>query len=90
MRSVLPFAVLGADKEEDGMRVRKYPWGVVSGNLIQFMLVENPKHSDFSSLRKVLFNTHLDDFKEITHDVLYEGYRTLKLSNAALPNHDEE
>jgi cell division control protein 11 len=82
---------MGADREEDGNRVRKYPWGTVSGKrILKLTIVENPKHSDFSILRKILLNTHLDDFKEITHDVLYEGYRTMKLSNAARSPNGEE
>lgn len=31
-------------------------------------------------LRSCLLNTHLTDLKEITHDFLYENYRTEKLS----------
>ena len=90
MRTALPFAVLGADREEDGLRVRKYPWGSVSGKrFLKLTIVENPKHSDFSTLRKILLHSHMDDFKEITHDVLYEGYRTMKLSSAALPLKEE-
>jgi cell division control protein 11 len=54
------------------VRARRYPWGIVE--------VDNPKHSDFGRLRSVLLNTHLTDLKEITHDFLYENYRTEKLS----------
>lgn len=42
--------------------------------------MDNPKHSDFGRLRSALLNTHLTDLKEITHDFLYENYRTEKLS----------
>lgn len=54
------------------VRARQYPWGIVE--------VDNPKHSDFGRLRSALLNTHLTDLKEITHDFLYENYRTEKLS----------
>lgn len=56
------------------MRARRYPWGIVE--------VDNPAHSDFGRLRSALLNTHLTDLKEITHDFLYENYRTEKLSRA--------
>ena len=40
----------------------------------------NPEHCDFLRLRSALFGTHLNDLKEITHDFLYENYRTERLS----------
>lgn len=42
--------------------------------------MDNPAHSDFGRLRSALLNTHLTDLKEITHDFLYENYRTETLS----------
>ncbi|KAG2023261.1 septin AspB [Coprinopsis cinerea AmutBmut pab1-1] len=76
LRSMLPFAIVGSEEEIeiDGqpVRARIYPWGIVE--------VDNPKHSDFSRLRSALLNSHLADLKSLTHDVLYETYRTEKLS----------
>ncbi|KAM0756180.1 Septin [Meredithblackwellia eburnea MCA 4105] len=76
LRALLPFAIVGSEDEiEVGgelVRARRYPWGIVE--------VDNPKHSDFGRLRSALLNTHLTDLKEITHDFLYENYRTEKLS----------
>lgn len=57
------------------VRARRYPWGVVN--------VDDPAHSDFSRLRSALLSSHLTDLKEITHDFLYENYRTEKLSRTA-------
>ncbi|KAL7422763.1 Cell division control protein 11 [Cryptotrichosporon argae] len=78
LRAMLPFAIVGAEEEImiDGERVRgrKYPWGIVE--------VDNPAHSDFGRLRGALLATHLTDLKEITHDFLYENYRTEKLSRS--------
>jgi cell division control protein 11 len=54
------------------VRGRKYPWGICE--------VDNPKHCDFTRLRYVLLSSHLQDLKDITHDILYEHYRTEKLS----------
>ncbi|KAJ1959332.1 Cell division control protein 11 [Dispira parvispora] len=78
LRNLLPFAVVGCDEEvneADGsiVRVRTYPWGRVE--------VDNTEHCDFARLRFMLLNSHLSDLKEITHDILYENYRTEKLSD---------
>ncbi|KAH9486738.1 Septin-like protein spn3 [Psilocybe cubensis] len=76
LRALLPFAVIGSEEEIeiDGqpVRARIYPWGIAE--------VDNPKHSDFSRLRSALLNSHLADLKSLTHDLLYETYRTEKLS----------
>lgn len=73
----MPFAIVGSEEEIDigggeFIRARRYPCGIVE--------VDNPQHSDFARLRSALLNTHLTDLKEITHDFLYENYRTEKLS----------
>ena len=52
----------------------QYPWGTVE--------VDNPRHSDFLAIRSALLHSHLADLKEITHDFLYENYRTEKLSKS--------
>ncbi|OAV96208.1 hypothetical protein PTTG_03435 [Puccinia triticina 1-1 BBBD Race 1] len=76
LRALLPFAIVGSENEiEVGgelVRAREYPWGVVE--------VDNPAHSDFLRLRTALLSSHLTDLKEITHDFLYENYRTQTLS----------
>ncbi|KAF3480101.1 cell division control protein 12 [Arthroderma uncinatum] len=77
-RSLMPFAIVGSeDVLEIGgrkVRARQYPWGVVE--------VENQRHSDFLAVRSALLHSHLADLKEITHDFLYENYRTEKLSKS--------
>ncbi|RAH84842.1 septin spn3 [Aspergillus japonicus CBS 114.51] len=87
LRGLMPFAIVGSDEliEIDGkkVRARQYPWGVVE--------VENPRHSDFLAIRSALLHSHLADLKEITHDFLYENYRTEKLSKSvdgATPTQD--
>lgn len=76
LRALLPFAIVGSEEEieisGELVRARRYPWGIVE--------VDNPAHSDFGRLRSALLNTHLTDLKEITHDFLYENYRTETLS----------
>ena len=78
LRGLMPFAIVGSQDivEINGRRVRarQYPWGVVE--------VENPRHSDFLAIRSALLHSHLADLKEITHDFLYENYRTEKLSKS--------
>ena len=79
LRSLLPFAIVGSEEVINikGRKVlaRRYPWGVVE--------VDNPRHSDFLAIRNALLHTHMDILKDITHDHLYENYRTEKLSNIA-------
>ncbi|TQB70002.1 hypothetical protein MPDQ_001060 [Monascus purpureus] len=76
LRGLMPFAIVGSEDfvEINGrkVRARQYPWGIVE--------VENPRHSDFLAIRSALLHSHLADLKEITHDFLYENYRTEKLS----------
>ncbi|KAF2703764.1 Septin [Pleomassaria siparia CBS 279.74] len=78
LRGLMPFAIVGSEDvvEVNGRRVRArtYPWGVVE--------VDNPRHSDFLAVRSALLHSHLADLKEITHDFLYENYRTEKLSKS--------
>ncbi|KAL6352933.1 hypothetical protein LRP88_13410 [Fusarium phalaenopsidis] len=78
LRGLMPFAIVGSEEvvEIGGrkVRARHYPWGVVE--------VDNPRHSDFLAIRSALLHSHLADLKEITHDFLYENYRTEKLSKS--------
>ncbi|KAF2680523.1 Septin [Lentithecium fluviatile CBS 122367] len=78
LRGLMPFAIVGSEDviEVNGRRVRarQYPWGLVE--------VDNPRHSDFLAVRSALLHSHLADLKEITHDFLYENYRTEKLSKS--------
>nr|XP_061832956.1 neuronal-specific septin-3-like [Nerophis lumbriciformis] len=75
IREVMPFAVVGSDKEYqvNGKRVlgRKTAWGVVE--------VENMKHCEFAQLRDFLIRSHLQDLKEVTHNIHYETYRANRL-----------
>ncbi|KAH6644211.1 Septin-domain-containing protein [Boeremia exigua] len=78
LRGLMPFAMVGSEDVIDingrRVRARQYPWGIVE--------VENPRHSDFLAVRSALLHSHLADFKEITHDFLYENWRTEKLSRS--------
>ncbi|KAF8248168.1 putative septin AspA [Wilcoxina mikolae CBS 423.85] len=78
LRGLMPFAIVGSEETVEiggrKVRARQYPWGIVE--------VENPRHSDFLAIRSALLHSHLADLKEITHDFLYENYRTEKLSKS--------
>lgn len=78
LKSMLPFAIVTSSDvvEINGRKVRgrQYPWGVVD--------IENPQHSDFGSLRSAILGSHMADLKDLTHDFLYETYRTEKLSKS--------
>ncbi|GAA5911794.1 hypothetical protein JCM5296_005372 [Sporobolomyces johnsonii] len=80
LRALMPFAIVGSEEEievnGEPIRARRYPWGIVE--------VDNPQHSDFGRLRTALLSTHLTDLKEITHDFLYETYRSEKLSRSVV------
>ncbi|KAH7104265.1 Septin-domain-containing protein, partial [Auriculariales sp. MPI-PUGE-AT-0066] len=75
--SKIPFAVVGSDQEVDtpdgrAVRGRAYPWGVVE--------VDNEDHCDFVKLRQMLVRTYMEELREHTSLVLYENWRTNKLS----------
>lgn len=77
LRGIIPFSIISSNDvftNDDGqiIRGRKYPWGVID--------VEDSNVSDFVILRNTLLISHLHDFKEFTHEILYERYRTEALS----------
>lgn len=86
-----PFAIVASETDYEvqdasgstkTVRARKYPWGLVD--------VNNPKYSDFAVLRLVLLGLHLQDLKDLTHDFLYESYRTERLTKVTGKPDDED
>lgn len=79
LKNSVPFAVVSGTQtlEVNGkkLRGRQYPWG--------FVEVDNIKHSDFALLRRFIIQTHMQDLKDVTHDVHYENYRVKCLSDLA-------
>jgi cell division control protein 11 len=75
LKALLPFAIVGSEgifvTNNKRVRGRQYPWGIVE--------VDNTEHNDFPRLRYVLLASHFLDLKDLTHDELYENYRTQKL-----------
>ncbi|XP_051899334.1 neuronal-specific septin-3-like isoform X2 [Pristis pectinata] len=87
IRETMPFAIVGSDTEYqiNGKRVlgRKTPWGIIE--------VENVTHCEFPLLRDLIVRTHLQDLKEVTHNIFYETYRAKRLNeNGNLANDTEE
>uniref|UniRef100_A0A2I3GF94 Septin 12 n=1 Tax=Nomascus leucogenys TaxID=61853 RepID=A0A2I3GF94_NOMLE len=78
LRDRIPFAVVGADQEHlvNGRCVlgRKTKWGIIE--------VENMAHCEFPLLRDLLIRSHLQDLKDITHNVHYENYRVVRLNES--------
>lgn len=58
------------------MRVRRYPWGVLS--------VNDSTLSDFTALRHFIVD-HISDLRERTRDVHYENYRMQRLRGCPGP-----
>jgi len=79
LKNSVPFAVVSGTHtlEVNGkkLRGRQYPWG--------FVEVDNINHSDFALLRRFIIQTHMQDLKDVTHDVHYENYRVKCLSDLA-------
>ncbi|XP_072348078.1 neuronal-specific septin-3 isoform X2 [Scyliorhinus torazame] len=83
IRETMPLAIIGSDTEYqiNGKRVlgRKTPWGIIE--------VENVTHCEFPLLRDLIVRTHLQDLKEVTHNIFYETYRAKCLNeNGNLAN----
>lgn len=89
--SRIPFAVVGSVQEIElgngrKVRGRKYPWGVIEGKryetlwIVINIIVDNEDHNDFVKLRQMLIHTNMEELKETTNTILYESYRTQKLS----------
>lgn len=86
---LVPFSIIGAntyqeasttghengEEEEDVIKLR-----VLNTKYLKPINVENPEINDFTILKNVLLITHLNEFKELTHEVMYENYRTEALS----------
>lgn len=88
---LIPFAIIGANKfeelpeEEDVVKLR-----VLNPAWAKPINIESPDFNDFTILKNILLITHLNEFKEITHDVIYEDYRTEALSGKKFHYNREE
>lgn len=75
IRSIIPFAVVGSEKEievnGEMVRGRKTRWGAIN--------VEDINQCEFVYLREFLIRTHLQDLIETTSYVHYERFRSRQL-----------
>jgi cell division control protein 11 len=91
LNSVVPFAIIGAneiqdapEEDEDKLKLR-----VLNSAYAKPINIENPEYNDFAILKNVLLITHLHEFKELTHDSIYENYRTEALSGKQFQYKDQ-
>lgn len=88
---LIPFAVIGANTyretndEEDLLKLR-----VLNPAHSKPINIELPEFNDFTILKNVLLITHLNEFKDLAHDVIYENYRTEALSGKQFQYNTEE
>lgn len=82
LNSLVPFSIIGANtyqenknEDEDTLKLR-----VLNPAYAKPINVEMTEYNDFTILKNVLLITHLNEFKDITHDTIYENYRTEALS----------
>ncbi|EMG47717.1 CDC11 Septin CDC11 [Candida maltosa Xu316] len=84
LNSLVPFAIIGANEyrsnpnskedEEDILKLR------ILNKDFKPINIDNAEVNDFTILKNVLLITHLNEFKDLTHDSIYENYRTEALS----------
>lgn len=77
----MPYAVVGSNQlvtnvEGRSVRGRSYPWGIIE--------VDNANHCDLVYLRDLLISQYLEELRERTSNVLYENYRSEKLSKLGI------
>lgn len=87
-----PFAIISSEDtfevkdmktgEVNLIKGRQYPWGLVD--------INDAKYSDFPVLKSVILGSHLQDLKDLTHDFLYETYRTERLTKVTGKVGDED
>ncbi|KAI5956565.1 CDC11 [Candida jiufengensis] len=95
LNSLLPFAVIGANEYRRNPSGNGNPNTTTTDedvdvdDIIKLRVlnkefkpinIDNSDFNDFTILKNVLLITHLNEFKDITHDQIYENYRTEALS----------
>ncbi|CAB4255944.1 similar to Saccharomyces cerevisiae YDL225W SHS1 One of five related septins (Cdc3p, Cdc10p, Cdc11p, Cdc12p, Shs1p) [Maudiozyma barnettii] len=74
LSALQPFSIISSDeRNKEGKYIRSYPWGTLQ--------IDDDKISDLRILKSVMFGSHLQEFKDTTQNLLYENYRTDKLSS---------
>lgn len=83
LNALIPFSIIGANtyqenEDDEGEELLKLR--ILDTSHLKPINVEMPEYNDFTILKNVLLITHLNEFKERTHDSIYEHYRTEALS----------
>lgn len=79
LQSLQPFSIVTSDKVDEGNKYfRSYAW---LGNEYK-LNIDEMKSNQLSLLKRVLFGSHLQDFKDILTNFLYESYRSKKLQSS--------
>lgn len=82
LNSLVPFSIIGANSYQESLSVDEdlLKLRVLDASYLTPINIEQPEYNDFIILKNVLLITHLNEFKDITHDSIYEAYRTRALS----------
>jgi len=81
-----PLAVIGANTSKSCpggkiLRLRRYPWGGIN--------IEDKEVCDFTLLHSLLISECFDDLIDATKNIIYENYRSKKLSVVAALDEDK-
>lgn len=70
---VVPFSIVGSNTvgENTGAITRITKWGSIN--------IEDENICDFKLLKSIIFETHLQEFKDVTVEKLYESFRIEQL-----------
>ena len=73
LNKLIPFAVIGSNSisELQNEIVRNTKWGAIR--------IEDKNICDFKLLKNVIFETHLQEFKDVTVEKIYEKFRLQQL-----------
>lgn len=86
IKNAIPFGIIGSNTiiecGQKRVRGRVYPWGIVD--------IESDTACDFNKLRTFLCSSHMQDLKDLTHDVHYENYRTEFIKSSKLGESSSE
>ena len=78
--SIQPFSIVTSDEvNSDGQYYRSYNW---MSNNNSAVLIDSMECNELAVLKRVLFGSHLQDFKDTMTNFLYETYRSNKLQTS--------
>ena len=78
----IPFAIIGSNSivgDPQNEIVRNTKWGSIQ--------IEDKNICDFKILKNIIFETHLQEFKDVTVEKIYEKFRVEQLIKIETPPH---